>query len=71
MSFVLEMEEGPRDSRCGAGRGRRARVVCGTPEEGEARVLLGLEVCVLPDPVVPFLGVYLGDMLAYMVKMLE
>ena len=45
--------------------------MCGTPEEGEARVLLGLEVCVLPDPVVPFLGVYLGDMLAYMVKMLE
>ena len=45
--------------------------MCGTPEEGEARVLLGLEVCVLPGLVVPFLGVYLGDMLAYMVKMLE
>lgn len=45
--------------------------MCGTPVEGEARVLLGWEVCMLPDPVVPFLGVYLGDVLAYVVKMLE
>ena len=45
--------------------------MCGTPAEGEARVLLGWEECVLPEPAVPFLGVYLGKVLAHMVKMLE
>ena len=67
----MEMERGPGDRSCGWGGGRQVRVMCGTPAEGEARVLLGWEECVLPEPAVPFLGVYLGKVLAHMVKMLE
>ena len=52
VSFVLEMERGPGDRGCGWGGGRQVRVVFGTPAEGEARVLLGWEECVLPDPAV-------------------